>query len=123
PITAKPINLNPIPGTPRTMDNKRLFLTISLAFILVLIWQAWDQQHPSAPVSAPATTSAPAQPRSGDVPSVPESARSEPTKTPTAPAAAGFTHGERIEVVTDMVKAGIDTQGGDLRDLRLRHYP
>jgi len=98
------------------MDNQRLFLTISLGLILLLIWQAWEQQH--APPSAAPAASISAPPRTGEVPNAPEAQRATPANEATT-----LVQGERIDVVTDLFKAGIDTQGGDLRDLRLRRYP
>ncbi len=101
------------------MDNQRLILTVALGFILLMIWQAWDQQH--APPPALIVASTPATPGSADVPSAPNAPRTT-AATKEAPNTT-LAQGERIDVVTDMVTAGIDTQGGDLRDLRLRQYP
>ncbi len=102
------------------MDNQRLLLPVALGFILLLIWQAWDQQHtpPPAPTTASATAATPA----AGVPNAPDAPRaSADTKNVTTPNA--LARGERIEVVTDLFQAGIDTDGGDLRELRLRKFP
>lgn len=104
------------------MDNPRLLLYISLGFILLLLWQAWEQQNaPPAPVvtSAPATASGGNTP---DVPRVPEApgVPAAPAGTPTANV---ITRAERIEIVTDLFQGSIDTLGGDLRELRLRKHP
>lgn len=52
------------------MDNPRLLLYIALSFILLMIWQAWEQQTapPPAPVaSTPAATADGAAATTGDV--------------------------------------------------------
>ncbi|BAU50445.1 insertase [Sulfurifustis variabilis] len=100
------------------MDNYRLVLFVALAFVLMLIWQAWEREHAAAPPAAEAPTQAPA----------PEAA------VPAAPALPGeaapveakplaFPSAERVEVVTDVIRAEIDTAGGDLRRLLLLKHP
>lgn len=101
------------------MDNQRLILTIALGFILILIWQAWEQQH--APQTAPTAQTA-TQPRSADVPNAPDLAKQQ-TQAATASSPGALGQGQRIEIETDMFVAAVDTNGGDLRDLRLRKYP
>src|SRR5688572_17109878 len=100
------------------MDNKRLILVATLGFILILIYQAWEQQHAPPPpaASAPAKTAQPS-----DVPKAPDAPRTAQTQA--APATGALAHGERVEIVTDVFHASIDTQGGDLRDPRLRKHP
>jgi YidC/Oxa1 family membrane protein insertase len=103
------------------MDNPRLLLYIALAFIVFMLWQAWEQQHaPVAPPVASSPASAPAATSGADVPKVPQAPAAAPTASaaPSAPA-----RGDRIEVVTDLFHASIDTAGGDLRELRLRQHP
>ncbi|GAB4512337.1 MAG: membrane protein insertase YidC [Sulfuricaulis sp.] len=105
------------------MDNQRLFLFFALAMVLMLIWQAWEQHNapPPAPVSSTATgTPAPAV--APGVPQAPvqraaETATAGPTPTET------LVSGMRIQVRTDVIDAVIDSQGGDVRELKLRRYP
>ncbi len=101
------------------MDNQRLFLFFALALVLMLIWQAWEQEN----VRHPETTTVTAKP-DGQVtaPSVPE-APAVPATVPAPKAAEALSRGSRIQVRTDLVEAVIDTEGGDLRQLALRHYP
>jgi YidC/Oxa1 family membrane protein insertase len=99
------------------MDNYRLALFAALALVLMLIWQEWQkEQRGPLPASAPAAAN-----HATGVPS-----------TPSAPAAAGaaaqprpgaLVRGQRIEVITDLVRAEIDTQGGDLRGYWLLRHP
>ena len=100
------------------MDNQRLFLFFALALILMLLWQAWEQeQRPTPAITAPATPAGEV-PRAPDVPAV-------KLVAPGAPAARAdaFERGRRIKVVTDMFEAYVDTHGGDLREVNLRRYP
>lgn len=102
------------------MDNQRLVLFVALGLILLSIWQKWEEQH--APPPPPAAVSSASTNQSSDVPKV-SAAPTAPTTTTSAPSAASLERGERIEVTTDLFQVGIDTQGGDLRDLRLRQHP
>jgi YidC/Oxa1 family membrane protein insertase len=99
------------------MDNLRLFLFFALAMVLMLIWQAWEQYN--APPPAPAAPSAgPAEP------SVPAPPSSAPAQAPTPqPSAEKLASTARVRVRTDLFEATLDTQGADLRELRLRKYP
>jgi YidC/Oxa1 family membrane protein insertase len=100
------------------MDNLRILLFVALGLILFMIygeWQAWERQKAPAP-----TPAAPSR-EAADVPSAPTVAA--PAGSPAAPTESRIERGERIEVVTDVYEAVIDTQGGDLRQLRLRKYP
>ena len=96
------------------MDNQRLILFIVFSFSLLLLWEAWQDKNAPAPV-APTTASAPA----GQAPT--------PSQTLNAPAAApvqtaGFAKGQRAVVETDVLRATIDANGGDLRQLQLLPY-
>ena len=105
------------------MDNQRLILFVALGLILLMIYQAWEQQTappPAPPAASAPTTAEPATPgATAEAPKVPEA--------PRAPAPAertpGIARAERIQVSTDLFHASIDTAGGDLRELRLRRHP
>jgi YidC/Oxa1 family membrane protein insertase len=106
------------------MDNQRLFLLFALALVLMLIWQAWEQEHTPPAQQGPAatvtTTPAPRDMAAPDVPQVP----AKTTSVAPAPLVQeALKSSARIQVRTDMVKAVIDTQGGDLRELDLLRYP
>ena len=102
------------------MDNPRLFLYLALGMILLLLWQAWEEHNrPPTPVptaSAPATAPAPTD---ATVPAAP----SAPTSASPAPPTETIERGQRIEAHTDLLRAEIDTQGGDLRALYLLRHP
>lgn len=98
------------------MDNQRLILFIVFSFSLLLLWEAWQAKDAPAPGS-PATTGT-AAPVATAVPT--------PSPTLSAPAAApaptGFAQGARAVVETDVLRATIDANGGDLRRLQLLDY-
>src|SRR4030066_881495 len=99
------------------MDNQRIFLFAILAVLILMLWSAWEseQRPPGAPVavvkqevpSTPTTAAAPSAPAKTGAPS---------------PGAAQIATGTRIQVTTDLLNAGIDTQGGDLRVVELRKH-
>ncbi len=97
-----------------------MILWMALAFVLMLIWQAWQQDYGPKPEPAVATTATQQQARSDDpsaeLPAVPAAAES-PVEAET------LESGERIRVRTDVLHLEIDTVGGDLRQLDLPDYP
>ncbi|MHB8622443.1 MAG: membrane protein insertase YidC [Sulfuricaulis sp.] len=104
------------------MDNQRLFLFFALALVLMLIWQAWEQENPRAP-TAMVGVSTP-QVSAPGVPPPPTSTTNGAPSTPAAPVVTGgLDSGERIQASTDVFVATIDTMGGDLRQLDLVRYP
>jgi YidC/Oxa1 family membrane protein insertase len=96
------------------MDNQRLILFIVFSFSLLLLWEAWQDKGAPAP-SAPSATSAPAI----GVPTPSEALNA--TAPPAAPA-SGFGKGPRAVVETDVLRATIDSNGADLRELQLLPY-
>ena len=113
------------------MDNQRIILFIALSFVLLMLWQAWQQdygEHPTVPAETSATDNVPAPPE--DVPvSPPEDnqpmADEKALTTPVAPTQlhGALKSGQRIHVVTDLLDIEIDTVGGDLRQAELFAYP
>ncbi len=100
------------------MDNYRFILLLALGMIALLLWQAWEtEQRAQLPATA---TTAPAAPRPNTDPG---SGTTLPSAPPTAVSpTTDLKRGARVEVVTDIYRAEIDTQGGDLRGLwLLRH--
>jgi len=99
------------------MDNQRLILFIVFSFSLLLLWEAWQAKDAPAP-GAPATTTGSAAPAATAVPT-PSPALNAPAA---APASTGFAQGARAVVETDVLRATIDANGGDLRRLELLDY-
>ncbi|HEX9811093.1 MAG TPA: membrane protein insertase YidC [Burkholderiales bacterium] len=103
------------------MDNYRLLLFVALAFIVMMIYQAWEEENRVTQAPAPAASSTPSAPASGS----PSSAAGVPSAppAPTAPVPFAAEAGEQVTVTTDLVRADINTQGGDIRRLLLLQHP
>ena len=103
------------------MDNQRTLLVAALAFIAVLIWQAWQKDYvlPQQVANAEGQVN-----QQADVPNT-VSADS------TLPSSLGINesdgsnqpNGGVIRVVTDVYELEIDTQGGSIVELHLSDYP
>ena len=120
------------------MDFQRLFLIGALVLVLTLLYQKWlvfesetaerSAQTVTAPTSGGATGTVEVTANTTDVPSAPPAAvmESANVSTPTtllADRAPAATSRQRVEVVTDLLRAELDTYGGDLRVLDLITYP
>ena len=119
------------------MDFQRLILFGALGMVLLLLWQSWleyeaDKNGTSfnAATSAQSATTQGANNASGetqvdDVPQAPTaSAAVESTDIPsTVPVSQSLPAERRVIVETDLIRAEIDTKGGDLRHLSLLTYP
>lgn len=112
------------------MDNQRLFLVIALTFVVLLLWQAWEQDYGARrAANAPAATAQPAAPPiPQDVPATTARPAAGPgTESIAAPAVdaggEGLKSAGRIRVITDIYAIEVDKLGGDLREVDLRAYP
>ena len=105
------------------MDNYRLLLFAALALILMMIYQAWEAQNPVP--QAPTPASAPAQAENSQTSKSPSGTESVPSapQAPPAPASVVARTGERVTVTTDLVRAEIATEGGDIARLSLLKHP
>ncbi len=116
------------------MEQQRLFLWLALAFVLMLIWQAWVTDY-RAPVPAPvnvATESTPpgADPLTDDLPppsavlgdeeGLPAAPDAGPSLVPAVSPAADA--GERVRVETDVFEMDIGSLGASLRHAVLSAY-
>ncbi|WP_133716375.1 membrane protein insertase YidC [Methylocaldum gracile] len=102
------------------MDNLRFVLFVFFIFLSFMLWQQWQLDY--GPKPEPTAQSGSTTPDvAGDVP---ESARDvdDVAKTPELSAAPGVER-QRVTVTTDVIRAEIDTKGGDLRILDLLEYP
>lgn len=112
------------------MENQRLFLLIALGFVVMLLFQTWQEDYgakpqPASPIgqSAAADGGVPTAtaPRTDDVPSA-SAIPSQASVTPTLETASGLKSQQRIKVKTDTFNIEIDTFGGDIRIAELRQY-
>ena len=98
------------------MDTQRLILAGVFAFSLLLLWEAW-QKDMRPPTPAPAAA---ASQGTVPTPSAPgEAAAAKGTAVPAAAAPAESGPRETLHVQTDMVRADVDTRGGDIVYLEL----
>ena len=117
------------------MDFQRLFLIGALVLVLMLLYQNWlafesetsQPQRSAQTVTAPTNGGAAVTAKTTDVPSAPPAVtQAANVATPAtlladrAPAAKSL---QRVVVVTDLLRAELDTYGGDLRVLDLITYP
>ncbi|MEE8263077.1 MAG: membrane protein insertase YidC [Gammaproteobacteria bacterium] len=106
------------------MDTTRLILVVSLGLVLLLIWQAWQQEYgiaPSgreAPVASPEAVEGPA-----DVPTVVSEEQPESPEALQETVQSPLESAQRIYVHTDVLDVEIDTRGGDIRTAKLLKYP
>ena len=106
------------------MDNVRLFLFMALAFLGMLLYQAWQEDYGPKPV-ATAENANPAETVAGDTPTAPRQAdidNAAPSvpgvPTPEAAKSSGL-----IKIVTDTLDLVLDSRGGTIVDARLIQYP
>jgi YidC/Oxa1 family membrane protein insertase len=102
------------------MDFQRVLLFVALSIVILLLWNAWQKDYGTRPpVTATGQVQQQAPAERAEAPPVPEApaAKSQPTPQPALPS------GKRIQVTTDLMRAEIDTDGGDLRQVELLKYP
>ena len=114
------------------MDFRRLILFAALGLVLMMIWQSWIQfqmerdpglEGPAGAGTTAATgTSGGAPVGSDDVPDAPDVATAAAPAAPEA-VAEDTPSGRLIEVETDILRAQIDTRGGDLVRVELLQHP
>ena len=104
------------------MDNYRLLLFGALAFIVMMIYQAWEQENHEPPRVANSASTPSAPTTAGSPPSA-AGIPSAPPATPVVAEQPTIESGEKISVTTDLVRAEIDTLGGDIKKLWLLQHP
>jgi len=108
------------------MDNLRLILFFALAFVLLLIYQAWMADYGEARKPASFAEHAPATPSPTPSPAVPDLAKPEaPARAhpqPPTPAAAKQRQLHPITVETDLLRVEISLRGGTIDSLWLKKY-
>lgn len=93
------------------MDSQRSLLVIALAFVSLLLWQAWQTDHAPKPVTPVTEQSTTSSTGSADL--------QLSSSGTSAQAAAPVATQQVITVSTDVLKVQIDTKGGDIVDLTL----
>jgi hypothetical protein len=99
------------------MDNQRLILFIVFSFSLLLLWEAWQSRHEPALPTEVGTSEQSAVPSPSQ-----ELATSAAVPSSPSTVQSGLSKGDRAIVETDVLRAEIDANGGDLRSLQLLPY-
>lgn len=98
------------------MDTQRLILFVVFSFSVLLLWDAWQRdQHPPVQPQAPSTQAS--AELKGEVPQ-PSGAFSAAPEARQSPSPVSAT-GSPVYVETDVIKATLNTVGGDVRRLEL----
>ncbi|MCK5524882.1 MAG: membrane protein insertase YidC [Thiomargarita sp.] len=117
------------------MENMRLLLTFTLIFIVLMLYQAWQEDYGTKPPSTLGTPTSTLETPTAETPTVTSSADSEselpnpqdsqvgPVDLPTMQMRQLLPSESPITVETDVLKLKIDTIGGDVRQLYLVDYP
>ena len=105
------------------MDIKRTVLMVIFSLSLLMLWDKWNLYNggPSmfAPEPAPATSASATAQTKTDA-SVPQAATPAAASGTDVPGAAAVnSQGERITITTDLLKADINTSGGELTRVEL----
>ena len=115
------------------MDNRRLFIWMTLLVMIWLTYRQWLEDYPPATVTPPTPTAGvsadepalptlPVAPAPSGVDTLPEiAAPAQPVADPTG--ATGEQPAQTIHVRTDVLDLLIDTRGGDLVRADVPQYP
>ncbi len=99
------------------MDTQRIIAFVVFSFSIMMLWEAWqDYSHPQPVIATQPGASAPTQADTG----IP--APSSTLQAGVKPEAGQVQSGARATVVTDVLSAEIDANGGDIRKLVFTHY-
>ena len=107
------------------MDNQRMILFVALSFVILLLWQSWQEDYAPQPVESttPAETAIPAMPKNGDagddIPGTPD----DLAQARAVPETELLKTSGNITIETDLFRVLLDTTGGDLRQVDLLAYP
>ena len=99
------------------MDTRRLILVLIFTFSSFMLWESWQKYNQPKPALEAAAT----QPVGGAIPT--PSANLQAKATPGEPTvAAPASSADTFTITTDLLKATISAQGGDLVTLELFNY-
>ncbi|MEQ8664027.1 MAG: membrane protein insertase YidC, partial [Gammaproteobacteria bacterium] len=108
------------------MENVRLMLVVALAFLGLMLWEAWQTDYGPQPQAVADNAAAPgAAPAAADAPPAPASrADALPSVLPDAPAdSATAPQAHTISVRTDLFDVTLSTAGATMERAALRAYP
>jgi YidC/Oxa1 family membrane protein insertase len=99
------------------MDTRRLILVLIFTFSSFMLWESWQKYNQPKPAANAVATTTPGS--AAPTPSVSLQPGSTGSAAPVVSAAAIAQVGETFIVSTDLLKATISAQGGDLVELEL----
>lgn len=103
------------------MDTQRLIAFVIFSFSLLMLWEAWQEYtHPQPAIVAGAPEAATGQAASGDA--LPPTPGQALKGLPQPVESAQVVKGARAKVVTDVLTAEIDANGGDIRNMVFTNY-
>ena len=104
------------------MDNQRTLLFAALAFVSILIWQAWQKDYviPQAPQTAEQQKESTLK---KDVPASPSIRGVSEGMANDISVSALAAKGEIVSIKTDVYDLEINTLGGGISQMQLRQYP
>ncbi len=102
------------------MDNLRFVLIVLFLWLSYEIWHQWQADYGPKP---PAPVTASQNPVDASATSKPEEAQSPALANASAVLGEALKEGQRITVITDVLKAEIDANGGDIRQIDLTTFP
>lgn len=104
------------------MDNQRTLLFAALAFVSILIWQAWQKDYviPQAPQIAEQQKESTLK---KDVPASPSISGVSEDMANDISVSALAAKGEIVSIKTDVYDLEINTLGGGISQMQLRQYP
>nr|WP_315476096.1 membrane protein insertase YidC [uncultured Undibacterium sp.] len=109
------------------MDIKRTVLWVIFSMSLLLLWDNWMRHNGKQSMFFPATTEQLAKKASASATATPASAATSASATAAATDTnaifAPVIRSETITITTDLIKADIDTIGGEIKRLELLKYP
>ena len=100
------------------MDTIRFILVLSLALVVMLLWDAWQRDYgsPSTQTIAAKTDT---RVKAADIPQLPEETLSTAHEKPVQTTVTA----QPITVITDLFNIKIDTNGGNIIDAELLKFP
>ncbi|MEW6765932.1 MAG: membrane protein insertase YidC [Pseudomonadota bacterium] len=104
------------------MDSQRLLLIIAFSFVMLLMWQAWNEDQAALIQQQTAQTQAPASSQQ-DVPAAATARDDVPPSQDQVAAPPVAASAGQVRVVTDVLDLVISTQGGVIQRADLLAYP
>ncbi len=101
------------------MDTQRLIAFIVFSFSLLMLWESWQDYSKPAPA---VVASAPGKGQSAPSDAVPAAPGQALKGLPQTDAVSQVVKGPRVKVVTDVLTAEIDANGGDIREMEFSRY-